>query len=516
MTILPTPSSFWFALVLTFACAHSSFAARHSSGLELLLEQYQQAHAEFSAAMEQWAKFCEDHSYLTDAERLRMRASDPSLGLLDYDDLPEERLPDLPPRLQGAEKQWRTAIRKIESDYAVRLYQLARRAIDQRHASLAFQLVRELVYHDPDHEFGRRLLGYVRDGDRWTTRFERIKAQRGFIDHPQFGWIPAAQRDRYENGERFFNGRWIPLQKELALRKDFRNGWEVESEHFLIKTNHSLERGVEISRQLELFHRYFIREFAAFFNTPVQMQSLFGATSPRATTSLPQYRINYYANREDFVLAMNRYDHQVPIATGFYLPSQRTSFFYHDDDPENADTAMGTMFHEVTHQILGESNRRIVEVGTHRDFWVIEGIACYMESFRVEEVGRQIETGTIKRRVHIGDPTHPRMYWARQVALVEQAHVPMERFVDLGKDSFFAGDHDLLHAYYSQASGMVHFFLHFENGRYRDAFIEYLSQVYSPSDRIRLRHDSLAQMVGIPFATLDQQYQDYLRSLQVN
>ena len=36
--------------------------------------------------------------------------------------------------------------------------------------------------------------------------------------------------------------------EEAEIRRDFRHAWEIRTEHFLVKTNHSLERGVEIAR----------------------------------------------------------------------------------------------------------------------------------------------------------------------------------------------------------------------------------------------------------------------------
>lgn len=483
-----------------------------SRSLELLKRQYQTKHDEFAGQMRDLAAFCEQNSFFSDAEQIRQRASDLQ-GKPDLDELPNRVLPPLSREGSPVELQWRTKLRSLEEQYAIDLYQLARRAIAQRHASFAYQLVRELVYHNPDHDKGRELLGFVRHQGEWTTPFSRTMQVRGFVDHPEFGWIPKINVERYEKGERLFNGRWMPIEKEAVLRREFRNGWEIETEHFAIKTNHSLEKGVEIGRRLELFHRFFMREYAAFFSTPLQMQKLFGAGAVTMGTQRDRHQIYYFSNREEFVEVLKAKQQGVLIATGFYLPQERTSFFYYDDDPQEAEANQETIFHEVTHQLLGESSRKRIDVGERNNFWVIEGIACYMESFDIDIP----QDGSAEPKMSIGDPTHPRIYWARHKALVDSYYVPLERFVLYGKTKFqSAPDNDTLHAWYSQSTGLVHFFMHYQDGIYRDAFIDYLSQVYSPIDRVRTNPESLEVLTGVPFSTLDTQYLEYLESLPKN
>lgn len=490
-------------------------AQQESRSLLLLREQYEARHKEFAAQMLQLADYCAANSFFTDADKIRLRASRGDEQKLDLDELPQFVLPPLPKQMGAAELQWRTKLKALEENYAQSLYIFARRAMQAGHASLAYQLVQELVFHDPDHKAGRELLGYVHYEGEWTTPFSRTMRSRGFVDHPLYGWIPKINIARYEQGERLFNGRWISVEREATQRKAFRDSWEIETEHFFIKTNHSLEKGVEISRQLETFHRFFLREFAAFFSSPQQMQNLFGGGAVTKGTQQDRHRVYYFVNREEFADALQAKNQTVTIATGFYLPQERTSFFYYDADPENAEPNQETMFHEVTHQILGESSRKNLDVGEHNNFWVIEGIACYMESIELSARAATTEQTSTEARTSIGDSTHPRIYWAKQKATVDSFYLPMQRFMLYSKKQFQTPpDNETLHAYYSQATGLVHFFLHYEQGVYRDAFIEYLSQVYSPNDRTRLRPKTLEELTEVPFSTLDQQYLSYLKTLK--
>jgi len=161
------------------------------------------------------------------------------------------------------------------------------------------------------------------------------------------------------------------------------------------------------------------------------------------------------------------------------------------------------MFHEVTHQLLGESARSIADVGQNENFWLIEGIACYMESFKREG-----------DRMSVGDPLHSRIHWARVRVVEEEYFVPMQRFTALGMREFqFGADFTTLQRYYSQASGMVHFFLHAQDGAYREQFIAHLAQVYSPDSRKRAHIAGLDEVTGVPFSELDRQYVEYIKSL---
>jgi hypothetical protein len=55
--------------------------------------------------------------------------------------------------------------------------------------------------------------------------------------------------------------------------------------------------------------------------------------------------------------------------------------------------------------------------------------------------------------------------------------------------------------------------MHHDSGIYRDAMIEHLSQIYKAEKRFTAP-ESLAELTGVPFAKLDQEYQDYLRTQQ--
>lgn len=486
-------------LTLTPTVGRAAPAARNR--LDRLLAEYAVLSAQYSADLRALAEFCEQQGFAEDAGRIRELAVPVFEQTADIDALPDKLLPELAPNLAPIEREWRLRLKTLREKYAQDLYLLSRRAIINEQPSHAFHWIREAAFQHPDHQQARKALGYVRYEDGWATPFAAERMKKGFVWHDTYGWILRTHVERYERGERFHNGQWKTAAREATIRSDFRHGWEILTEHFEIRTNHSLERGVELGKALEDFHQFFVRQFAAFFNSKSQMQALFNSGNSDLGGAGRRHRVYYYRTRAEYVATLKPRQSNIDVTNGLYLPSDRIAYFY--DDPENPDANLETMFHEVTHQLLGESARSIADVGRDENFWLIEGIACYMESF--ERDGD---------RLTVGNPLHSRMHWARVRVVEEDYFIPMQRFTALGMREFqFGADLATLQRYYSQASGMVHFFLHTQDGAYREPFIAHLAQVYSPDSRIRKRTARLDELTGASFEELNQQYIEYIRSL---
>ena len=134
------------------------------------------------------------------------------------------------------------------------------------------------------------------------------------------------------------------------------------------------------------------------------------------------------------------------------------------------------------------------------NFWIVEGIACYMESYHVEK-GQSI----------VGDPKHVRIEAARHRVVVDHYYIPLERFAEMGMTAFQSSRE--ISKNYSQAAGLAHFFMQYDAGRYRDALIEHLSEIYRAGARQRLAVRSLAELTGVSFDELDRQYEAYMQAL---
>ncbi|HLQ44986.1 MAG TPA: hypothetical protein VK137_09680 [Planctomycetaceae bacterium] len=489
------------ALVLAGSVsAQASQTTKAARALTNLQTQHRDAHRRFGDALERIAQRCEERGLDEIPAQIRRMAKPVDPDVLRFEPLPRSIQPPIPADLPDEELQWRMQLREQRKDYAQKLDLLAQNAVKAGHPSYAFQLIREAASHDTDHARARRLLGFVRHKDEWVSAFEKLKLEKNEVWTDQFGWLPAAHVARYERGERLFEGRWISAEKEAALRQDFRKGWDIRTEHYLLRTNHSLERGVALASALEEFQRFFHQTFAAFFDNPAQIQKLFAnATVPGRALGKP-FEVHFYRSRDEYIarlVGMDKYKREiVEISNGVYDTDDRVVYTFQSP----AQSAETTLYHEATHQMLAAHLKPSPVIADRANFWLIEGIACYIESY-------QKQNG----QVSLGDPKFLRFETARHRFLVDQYYLPLSEFTKMGKDAFQAHPH--IQNNYSQAAGLVHFFMHDHGGRYRDNLIEHLRQLYAQAERSRDPVETLAELSGVDFQELDQQYADYVRTL---
>lgn len=433
-------------------------------------------------------------------------------------------------RVPEADRVWRNRLQKLRIDRAQDLYRLARSALKSKLPSLAYRLIMDTLVVDPDHKYARAIVGQKKFVDdlrkddplyagEWVSPFEASQrsGRSPDVNHPEFGWMPMKNVARYEQGERLVRGQWMSAVREAEIRRDFRNAWEIRTEHFLVKTNTSLEEGVQVSRKLERFHSWLTTHFAAFFDTPAALMSRFEQASSRTrlTSSAKPMEVHYYSTREEYdaVIRKRNPAYATLVTNGLYWEPDQTCFFFRKDDDSENDS---TIYHEATHQILDlatlrdRSNaarkRRLVLrerqvrpwlLAERSNFWLLEGIACYFESFEVKQ-----------DTVTIGDPTHIRFVAAQHRLFEDNFYVPLVTFCGMGRDQFQS--HSNFRQLYSQSSGVVHFLMEYKGGQYKDDFVSLLSAVYRPDLANVTRKPSLQQITGVEFTVLDQQYREHM------
>ena len=486
-------------LVVLFAAMFCNPAVAQSpkgrNTLQSVQEKHRERFREFSSQISKLAQLCDEKELDEEAKQVRSRVIVPEPQSLRVDKLPTEVRPDILPGVTGDERFWQTQLRHLENDYANDLYKQSRAALHQGFPSYAYNLVREAALHDPDYPQVRKILGFVRLGNEWVTpfAFSQIKT-KGNVWHEEFGWLPKSQVERYTAGERNFKGRWISAEKEKELRRDFSAAWEVRTDHYLIKTNVSLERGVEMGKALEDFYGVFNETFAGFFNTPEQLQKLFDGTGKTVRPEPKAYTVHFYRTREEYLERLRKFFPSIDQTNGVYMTNDRVAHFYHDPNHDHE----GTLFHEATHQLFFESHHANRTICDKNHFWIIEGIACYMESF-------QRKNGSFS----LGGTNYARFVVARSNLLEKNYYVPLREFSGYGMQEF-QGSPELAKNY-TQAAGLARFFMHYDKGRYREALVKHLAQLYSKDERVRDRADSLEELTGVDFSDLDRQYAEDAR-----
>ena len=280
----------------------------------------------------------------------------------------------------------------------------------------------------------------------------------------------------------------VNLEEEKAYRtKKVPSGWEVETEHFEITTTDTQEAARATGERLEELHLVWRQLFADYWFTQAELERRFNGAASRMIE--PNHKVLLFADKQQYVDYLKRDEPGIAVSLGYYAERPRTAYFYNDPG------TVTTQFHEATHQLFHERQRRGKSAGIDDNFWVVEGIATYMESLQQGD-GYYVA----------GGPGAYRLQFARYRALTEQFYIPLREFVAMGRaETQAAGDN--LPRIYSQAAGLAHFFMDAADGKYRQAFVEYLDAVY----RDKADATTLERLTGQRYEELDRQYLKFLR-----
>jgi hypothetical protein len=387
--------------------------------------------------------------------------------------------------------EWQARFTKLRHAQADALLALAEEAVAAGQASAAFRLLPEVLHENPDHPQARKILGYEEFGGRWLSAFEVAKARAGQVWDDRFGWLPADHVPRYEAGERFDGVRWLKAEDETRLRASPKRGWDIVTEHYNVHTTHSLQAGVRLATRLEQLYDAWQQLFAGFVANEARLARQFAGQA--AMRSEPaRHKVVYYRNRDEYVAALEKQEPDIAISTGFYLAAAKTAYFFDDGSKDDSN-----LYHEATHQLFSEVRRSVRDVGQQANFWIVEGIACYMESL-ANENGWHFLGG--EDAVRLRDAEHRLAIDGFYVPLAELTGYGMER---LKRDPKIA-------MLYSQSSGLTYFLMNYESGRYRDALVAYLAAIYQGRDR----PGTLAELCGASDVKLDEQYRQFIKSLK--
>jgi hypothetical protein len=456
-----------------------------------LIERANALRRTYLDTMESVALTCEEEGLNEEAEKTRSYVLPKAVDRLFVPILPLEVEPDkLPEDATRLQEQWHARCGEIRKGYAAKLYRLAQEAAGEKRGTLAMHLALAALHANPDHEKIRNLLGFEKYHQQWRTRWEIDRLRRGYVDHPRFGWIPEVFVERYEEGRRYYKGEWISAEEEAERRSEIRNGWKIESEHYSILTNHSIEEGVRLRRRLEELYRVWKRLFFQFIASESQLTAMFHGRT--ASGNLPRHRVVFFRTKEGYVEKLSPAEPNIGITVGIYFSSTRTCYFYDKKDDDIA----RTLLHEATHQLFHETRNVSPAAGRESNFWIIEGIAMYMESIRKQ--GSYHILGGFDEEIRLQN--------ARYRLLENDFYIPLRDFTRWGMRTFQR--HEDLKKIYTQAAGLTHFLMHYDQGAYRDAVVRLLQQVYRGNDTPA----SLERWTGTDDETLDGRYREFLRT----
>lgn len=472
---------FWTLLI-------GSAFAQPGQDLTKAIQETRAKYAKDLAALADWA---EQQGLAKEAKQTRGWLSPQEPCKLYLAKLPEAIGPPKPPTDGRPEQaEWGQRFWRLRQEQAAALWELARRAVRSGRPSLAVQLLLTAAREDPDHEDIRRVLGYQPYQGAWRTDYEVRKLRAGQVWHERFGWLPKSHVPRYEQGQRFYQGRWISADEDARLHSDIHHGWDIETEHYLIRTNHSLEAGATLGVKLERLYRVWRELFFRYYASEAQMASWFNRQAKTQSAGLPQYKVVYFRNRDEYNAALREAIPQIDKTIGLYFAGTRRCYFFAGDEFEDR-----TLLHEATHQLFHESRPVSPQAGQAANFWIVEGAAMLMETLKEEDDW-----------LVLGGWEDQRIQAARYRLLEENFYVPLAEFCTYGMEKLQSDPR--IATLYSQAAGLTHFLVFYDGGRYRDALIEYLRAVYSGRDD----PGTLARLTQTSYAELDRQYRAYMQS----
>lgn len=262
------------------------------------------------------------------------------------------------------------------------------------------------------------------------------------------------------------------------------------TEHYRVRTNHSLESGVQLAARLERLYDAWRQVFVRYYLNDLELGTLLqGGGWPRRTPI--RHQVVYFSNRKQYNAALKMQQPYIEMTTGYYERKAKTAYFFasEEQDWEN-------LYHEATHQLFSETRRTSSDIGREANFWIIEGIACFMESV--------VESGTY---CTIGGPDAQRLINARRRLLLDKTYVPLAELTAMGINDVQSDRR--IQQLYAEFSGLTYFLMFDQDGRYRNDLVDYLSTIYVAKDEPA----TLSELTKTSFGDLDLQYRRFIERI---
>lgn len=346
---------------------------------------------------------------------------------------------------------------------------------------------------DPLHEKARTAGGWVRRDDRWEWPEAARHLDRGDEYDADYGWMAKSKLTRYRAGERYLRGQWVKASDDDATLRDVKNGRQFASDHWEIVTTAPPQVTGELAHELEAARLVWIQVFGGFASEPADLEKRINGRG-RVTPQTPHSAI-LCGSRRQYIAELRAIEPNIDIADGLYWQPTATIWCF-------ADPAMplhATIRHEAFHQLFAESRPEFVKLkadpGRRSGFWAIEAAALYAESIKATSFGWTI-----------GGSEAGRVPAARGLLANDTFHVPLGDLVALSRDDFQS--HDRVVDLYDQCGGLADFFMNANNGRYREAFLKYLTRVYSGT----ADPDTLSRLCRRSYPELDAEYKAFMQA----
>ena len=316
---------------------------------------------------------------------------------------------------------------------------------------------------DPEVYLGRKHAGWSAYMRLWAAHHQ----DPSNLEVRRFLGIPTAEPFVFQARRGRTSPRWL--------------GWrpgsyaQVDTSHFSIFSSADEITTRQVAEDLEKCFWVWTQLFFPLWEGSAQVTSAFegmkpddsisdylAATRPRLTTRR-QFQVVLLKDAEQYQKTLQAEGPGIELSTGFYSDSLRTIFLY-GVDGEAAETRR----HELTHQLFREATRSGLgqaAPGEQTDFWMVEGIAGYMESLVMGD-----------RRATVGGWDAPRLQYARYRVLTGGDQItPAELMNDGQKEAQNRSD---LSRWYSHSIAHIHSLMDGDDAKARHWLYDRLARLY--------------------------------------
>ena len=379
----------------------------------------------------------------------------------------------------------------------------AARPLLEQQPSEAIRLLYRTLRDDPEHAPAREAGGWVQRQGQWMWPEAAHRLDKGEEYSAEFGWLPRGRQQRYRDGERYHQGRWIKASAEAAAPRgmppkaahDSHPGVKFATDHWQITSTAGMDPAATLAGQLEHAHTVWLQVFGGFAYDPAEWERrLEGRGRPTSHGGGPHnpFAAMLVADRGAYIAALEPLEPMISRTLGIYWMPTHTAWFFPGEGQ-----APNTVHHEAAHQLFAEMRRTSPLAGERCGFWAIEAAACYLESIEPTTFGWTV-----------GGCDAGRAAAAQERLLDDGFYVPLAEIAGLGRRAFQADAR--LPQIYSQISGLADFFMNGQHGRYREAFVAYLVRIYTGT----VDPDTLSRLCNKSCVQLDDEYRRHMaRSL---
>ncbi|MDB5343624.1 MAG: hypothetical protein JWP89_2001 [Schlesneria sp.] len=381
-------------------------------------------------------------------------------------------------------------MRAYEKEYAEKLCTLAKQLTASGMYSYGAIIFREALNHDPEHKSARTALGYVERDGRWLRLSGAYLHDRGKRWSDRFGWVSQSDLLHISNGEIKIRGRWIDENTISDSTRTFDDPWIIRTDHFCIKTDAALDRGMELGLLLEDCREV----LDILLGGALTIQHGMPASKTMRSEIHFKYSIPcivYYYRTIDEYRSNSTFNVGNDNYSSIYMQSSRILHCY---AATAAADAYEIVLHEATRQLLHENGAANRILGERSNYWAIAGVASYMESLTSDA-----------EILVVGQSDHARFATAGKLANLG-ATIPIRRLVSKGRAAF--NESEAATDHYSQAAGMVRFFLDYDEGRYREQFATHVLQICNSTSAQGTDVATLDVLTGKSYELLHVEYED--------